>query len=289
MFYCGLPLGVLTASFIQAAASSNLDGKNGLPGWRWMYIICGVITIPLGIVGYFVLPGTPDKPNTIVMTKNDVQVAKDRLARAGHGVNEEFKWSNLKIAYRNWKIWAFIAIDVLFWNAGVIVASGNFLLYLQSLDRYSTSKLNALSAIPPALGIVFVLFVCFSSDMFLGPAWAIVMSQSINIIGIIIIIIWNVPESALWFAFCTNYFAIAMSSALYGWVNTQIKVNPVERSITLITINIISQSTTAWTPLIFFKTVQAPRYPKGYPFILACAMALIIGTLTMKFFIAREE
>lgn len=50
VFYVGLTLGTLTAGLIQAGASSSLHGINGLAGWRWMYIICAIITIPIGYV-----------------------------------------------------------------------------------------------------------------------------------------------------------------------------------------------------------------------------------------------
>src|SRR5206468_165744 len=43
-FYVGLTLGTLTAALIQSGASSRLDGVHGLAGWRWMYIICAIIT-----------------------------------------------------------------------------------------------------------------------------------------------------------------------------------------------------------------------------------------------------
>lgn len=50
VFYVGLTLGTLTAGLIQAGASSSLHDINGLAGWRWMYIICAIITIPIGYV-----------------------------------------------------------------------------------------------------------------------------------------------------------------------------------------------------------------------------------------------
>ncbi|EHY55594.1 MFS transporter (Seo1) [Exophiala dermatitidis] len=289
MFYCGLPTGILTASFIQSAASASLDGRAGLAGWRWMFIICGVLTIPIGILGYFVLPGTPDKPNRIVLNDKDLEVSKARLARDNHGIDQTFKWSNLKKAYRNKKIWGFIILDVLFWQAGLMVTSGAFLLWLKSLDRYSDSKLNALGAIPSAVGIFSVLLICFSSDLFLGPVWAITVSHTWNIVGTIIMVVWDVKEGALWFSFCTVYFAIAMSSALYGWVNTELRANAVERSITLITINIIAQSTTAWTPLLVQKTVDAPRFKIGYSFVLGCSICLILWSHVLNTVFKRDE
>ncbi|KAI0176889.1 major facilitator superfamily domain-containing protein, partial [Pestalotiopsis sp. NC0098] len=84
VFYVGLPLGTLTAGLIQAGASARLDGVNGLAGWRWMYIICAIITIPIGLLGYFLIPGTPQQPNRWVLKQHDIDLSIERLKRAGH-------------------------------------------------------------------------------------------------------------------------------------------------------------------------------------------------------------
>lgn len=44
-----------------------------------MYIICAIIAIPVAILGYFILPGTPDKPNRLILKEKDIQLAKARL------------------------------------------------------------------------------------------------------------------------------------------------------------------------------------------------------------------
>ncbi|BDD58009.1 hypothetical protein MAP00_003320 [Monascus purpureus] len=287
-FYVGLTLGTLTASLIQAGASASLDGVNGLAGWRWMYIICAIITIPVGILGFFVLPGTPDRPNRLIMKEKDINLSKARLERAGHKVHGTFTGKSLLRVAVNWKFWAMLLLDIFFWNGSINTTTGGYLLWLKSLDRYSTSRLNELSAISPALGIFYTLLVCFASDLLLGPAWAITLSHTWNIIGLIILTIWNVPESALWFAFLTTYSAVAMSSVLYGWVNSELRYSPVERALTLVIINTVAQSTTAWTPLLVFKTVEAPRFVKGYPFVLGNAVCLILLAHGIRVCIRRE-
>ena len=55
--------------------------------------------------------------------------------------------------------------------------------------------------------------------MFRGRAFAITLAHTWNWIGLVILIIWEVPEPAKWFALNTNYSAVAMSSVLDGWVN----------------------------------------------------------------------
>ena len=289
MFYVGLSLGTLTAGLIQAGASARLEGVNGLAGWRWMYIICALITIPVGILGYFVIPGTAEQPNRRVLSEHDLEVARKRLTRSGHAVHGKFNAGILKKVVRNPQFWTIIVIDIFFWNAGTHTSTGAFLLWIKSLNRYSKAKVNELGTIAPALGIFYTLFVCFISDLWTGPAWAITVSHTWNILGLIIKTIWNVPESALWFAFSTSYSSPAMSSVLHGWVNSQLKYSPGERSFTLVLINIIAQSSTAWTPLLTFPTVDAPRYAKGYPFCLTSAVLLIISCHMLNYYLKRKE
>lgn len=254
-----------------------------------MYIICAVITIPIGILGYFVLPGTPDRPNKLVVNDKDIELSKARLQRAGHTFQGKWTLRSLLNVLRNWKFWALLLLDILFWNGSINTSTGGYLLWLKSLNKFSTSRLNELGAVTPALGIFYTLFICFASDLVLGPAWAITVAHTWNIIGLIILVVWDVPESALWFAFITTYSAVSMSSVLYGWVNEQLRYSPVERSITLIILNTVAQSTTAWTPLLVFKTVEGPRFTKGYSFVLGNAICLIALAHIIKYFISRQE
>jgi hypothetical protein len=253
-----------------------------------MYIICAIITIPVGLLGLCVLPGTPDKPNMLVLTERDVTVARNRLARAGHNVGGSVTLGTFVKIARSPLVWAFLLLDIFFWNGSINTSSGGYLLWLKSLDRYSKARINELGAISPALGIFYTLTVCFASDLILGPAWAITISQSWNISGLIILTIWNVPEPAIWFAFMTTYSAVAMSSVLYGWINSQLSYSPAERAVALVLANTLAQSTTAWTPLLVFKTVEGPRFPKGWPFVLANAVCLIILAHIIRLYIKKR-
>lgn len=277
IFYVGNTLGTLTAGLIQAGASATLDGKHGLAGWRWMYIICGVITIPIGILGYILLPGTPDKPNLLILSEHDLRVRKARLQGAGHAISsEKVTLRALKQLGGDLQFWMLLMLDVFYWNASLNAFTGGYLLWLKSLGRYSRAEINALGSIMPAVGIFYTLSICFASDLLIGPAWAITAAHMWNISGLVIQIIWQVPEAALWFAFITTFSSVAMSSVLYGWINDQLRSSPAKRSFTLVLVNIVAQSTTLWTRLLVFPTSEAPRFAKGYSFVLGNAICLIV-------------
>lgn len=288
-FYIGLTLGALTAALIQSGASSRLDGVNGLAGWRWMFIICAITTVPIGLLGFLVLPGTPDKPNNLVMKEHDLQIARKRLQRAGHALEGQVTLKTFAKLAKSPKIWSLLLLDIFFWNGSINAFNGGYLLWLKSLKRYSVARVNELGAISPAIGIFYTLIICFASDLILGPAWAITISHIWNITGLVILTVWNVPESATWFAFMTTYSAVAMCSVLYGWINSLLSYSPAERAVALVFANTLAQSTVAWTPLLVFKTTEAPQFKKGYPFVLGNAVCLIILAHIINFFVQKRK
>ncbi|KAJ3944531.1 MFS transporter (Seo1) [Colletotrichum fioriniae] len=289
IFYTGLAAGTLTAGLIQAGASSSLEGVHGMEGWRWMYIIYALITIPVGIFGFFVIPGTIDQPNRWCVNDKDIETARERLEKHGHVLHGKMKFGHIKRTLLGFRFWLVITTDVLFWNAGIHKNTGSYLLWIKSLGRYSAARINELGTISPALGIAYTLIACFASDMFLGPAWSITICSVLNAIGLIFLTIWTVPEGGLWFGFATMYWSNALSSVFHGWVNNLLRDSPEERSFTLVLINLLSQSSTAWTPLLTFPTVESPRYRKGFSFCLGCAIALIMFTWIMHYYLKRDK
>ncbi|KAG5942879.1 hypothetical protein E4U53_007146 [Claviceps sorghi] len=290
IFYVGNTLGTLTAGLIQAGASARLDGIHGLAGWRWMYIICGIITIPIGILGYVLLPGTPNKPNRFFLTEHDLRIRKTRLEGAGHTTrSEKISLHALGQLLRESQFWMLLMLDIFYWNACLNAFTGGYLLWLKSLGRYSSADINALGSIMPAVGIFYTLFICFASDLLIGPAWAITVAHTWNISGLIVQVIWDVPEALLWFAFVTTFSSVAMSSVLYGWINDQLRSSPAKRSFTLVLVNIVAQSTTLWTQLLVFPTSEAPRFTKGYSFVLGNAICLVFLAHVMRIRLERHS
>ncbi|RAO69969.1 uncharacterized protein BHQ10_005981 [Talaromyces amestolkiae] len=276
LFYNGTNLGVLTAGLIQAGTSARLNNVHGLAGWRWMYIICAVITIPIGILGVFIIPGTPAMPNRLVLSQEDIDLSTSRLESAGHTTSEKFQLKTVKRVIRNPIFWALLVIMTLFWNSGGAQGSGAYLLWLKSLNRYSVPKINELGTLQAVCGIFFVLSTAFLSDLLVGPVWALTIGQTFNIAGLIILLIWNVPEGAKWFAFMTNFAAASTSTIVYGWVNHIMRHSPAQRAVTLILGTAWAQSSTAWIGLLTYPTVEAPRFKKGFSFGIAVSITLIL-------------
>ncbi|KAI7785956.1 transporter SEO1 [Diaporthe eres] len=267
---------IFEASYFPAA-TTYLDGHSGLPGWRRLFIINAVITLPLAFLGYFIWPGTPAKPNKLVISEHQLALARSRLERQGSVVKSvPFSWALLKRIFKNWKFYVLVLWDVFFFNTSANTAA--FLLWIKSLHRYDIATMNNLSAISPALGIFFVLFINFSADLWISRAAAITLASAFNFTGLVILAVWNVPETAKWFAFSVSYSAVAVSSVLYGWANIMLKDNIEERALTLLLMTAIATSTNAGIPLFVYPTVESPRFPKGY--VYSACMVVCLVTMT---------
>ncbi|KAJ4424795.1 hypothetical protein N0V82_000514 [Gnomoniopsis sp. IMI 355080] len=94
--------------FLQAAVYDSLDGVHGIAGWRWLYLICGCMTVPVGLVTFFFLPDTPHKTRAWFLTQDDKDLALRRVEEAGKAAPASLTWSKAGRILRGWKWWLFV-------------------------------------------------------------------------------------------------------------------------------------------------------------------------------------
>lgn len=108
VWYICNPLGGMVSGYLQAAAYANLSGVNGLAGWRWLFIIDGIFTVPVALIGFFVFPGIPDSPRPFYLTAEDNQLARERMERARVEKPRKITLDTFKRTFSRWHIYAFV-------------------------------------------------------------------------------------------------------------------------------------------------------------------------------------
>jgi hypothetical protein len=98
-----------------------------------MFIINAIITIPIGLVGPFLWPGTPDKAKSFFLSKDEIHLARTRLERAGYGHGSQITWKKIIGVFSNWMFYVLIIWDIFFWNACLNSLTGAYILWLKSL------------------------------------------------------------------------------------------------------------------------------------------------------------
>ncbi|CBF69587.1 hypothetical protein AN6381.2 [Aspergillus nidulans FGSC A4] len=149
-FICN-PLSQIISGYLQAAAYTNLSGVGGMPGWRWLFIIDGIFTIPVALIGFLVFPGVPDSPAPFFLTKRDIEIAKDWLSRAKIRRPGSLGPDVFKRTAKRWHIYIF-----LFSYACMILSSypSSYMNLWLKDEGYSVTKINQYPTIIQTITIV---------------------------------------------------------------------------------------------------------------------------------------
>lgn len=105
-FYVGQTVGAMSTGLLTGSIATTFGGHHGISGWRWMFVFTSVITIPIALLGYLLYPGTPSKPNKILLTNENIEIARRRLQRYGHADNDNtvgntsLDWATIKRSLR---------------------------------------------------------------------------------------------------------------------------------------------------------------------------------------------
>ena len=107
-------LALLSSGFsnILAYGLSEMKGIGGLNGWRWIFIMEGVITVVLGLLGYLFIIDFPDKstrPGLIIkkpfLTEDEARIILARIDRdRGDAVVDKLTTKNVMIYLKDWKV-----------------------------------------------------------------------------------------------------------------------------------------------------------------------------------------
>jgi MFS family permease len=95
-------------SGILAFGLMQLNGRAGLTGWRWIYVIEGILTALLGIAGYWLLVDFPDstrKSWSFIDERQRAWVVQRVNADRGDVKITAFSWSKFLGAGADLKIW----------------------------------------------------------------------------------------------------------------------------------------------------------------------------------------
>ncbi|KAI9872742.1 MAG: hypothetical protein M1830_001238 [Pleopsidium flavum] len=97
-------------SGLLAFAIAKMDGVGGLPGWRWIFILEGILTVVVACIAFFTIYDFPDTAS--FLTEEERAWAVYRLKYQGSkdsgqmvAETERFKWRYVVDAFTDWQIY----------------------------------------------------------------------------------------------------------------------------------------------------------------------------------------
>jgi MFS transporter, ACS family, pantothenate transporter len=118
IFWLAGSIGQLFSGFLQATAYTNLDGVDGRAGWRWLFIIDGIITLPLAAAGFIFFPNLPQSgKKTWWTTEEEHILSVKRMQAVGRAGTEPWSWKKVKRISLSWQTYLLPLLYIV-WNNG---------------------------------------------------------------------------------------------------------------------------------------------------------------------------
>ncbi|KAK9385703.1 major facilitator superfamily domain-containing protein [Lipomyces mesembrius] len=288
IYGCVSPVGAMFAGYLQSAAYTNLSGHGGMAGWRWLFIICTIITIPCALIGVFFCPNVPDRTNSRWFPDREKQMAVDRLLRDGFAKTRGIGRSLFKRILGNWRIYVFFVVGNLFWMTPY-PSSLPYTLWLASMpSKYSVPMINNLSTIANAGTIVSTMVGGFYSDWRQNKWETMLYGGILILVCNTVLLVWKVSDGAKFFAFIGIGVANGPTNLIVPWLAEYMSHDLEARSASIAIVNVGWVVINCVVPLVAWPTASAPRYLGGYIWSVIMSVIEII-LLPLPMILKRQE
>lgn len=163
--------GTMIGGFIQTGIHSSMNGLSGLSGWRWLFIIDGIITLPVAIYGFFLFPDIPRNTRAPYLTADEKALAISRVPEVSE--RTPISWSFLKYCFGTWYWYFFTVLWIIAGETESFSSNALLGLYMKAhpTKKYTVSQLNNYPTGVPAVGIVSTLFWATLTDFMGGKRY----------------------------------------------------------------------------------------------------------------------
>ncbi|KAK9467079.1 major facilitator superfamily domain-containing protein [Lipomyces arxii] len=286
LFEMSFQIAHMFSGYIQAGVYSSMNGRYGIAGWRWIFIIDGIISMPVAITGFFAIPDFPTTTRAYYLKPYHRAYAMARMARIGRAAHVPLTLKMFISIFRSGRPYVYVFL-VKLQNFGGY--TGYFNLWLKSLHKYSVPQLNVIPTGGNAIGLVSAYLISNLSDL-TNTRWQwILVSESFSLLGGILLTVWNISDKAKMFANLIGYAGVPTQSIAIAWAAESFQDMSALRGINQGLANTIAFAMNAWLPLVFFPTTRAPHYKFGYQWTIICHSLEIVSVFVFMWYVKWER
>lgn len=273
-----------SGGLIGAGVLANLSGAHGIAGWRWLFIICGSITVVVALIGAWVLPNFPATAKWL--SDEERQFAQWRLvddAKDNDDADAVSLLTGLKMALVDYRLYIFI----LFQHLSLL--SQTFQYFFPSIVNtlgYS-STITLLLTVPVWFATLLVsLLVTWTSGRTGDRSIHIICLMCVSCLGNIIVISTTATGPRFFSMFLMPIGSVPAYQLVLTWVANSFFRPLVKRSASIAICNMIGSMSSIYGSYMY-PIGDAPRYLPGGGAVagiclLTAVMAFIIRQMLIK-------
>ncbi|KAL2145889.1 hypothetical protein VTI28DRAFT_5971 [Corynascus sepedonium] len=300
IFWLAGSVGQMFSGFLQAAAYTNLSGVHGYAGWRWLFLIDGIITLPLAVLGYFFFPNLPQGgEKTWWITQEEHELSVRRMAASNRAGKQKWSKAKLRRILLSWHAYLLPLLYIL-WNQGAPQDAMGYWLKSFNADpppvpgkHFSVADINKLPL--PTTGIFVVMAIAWgwlSDGPCRGARWPFIHIGAVITCAFAIVLrqmplYENINGRMIVFWF--SRIGGGAGPLILSWINEICSDDTEKRAILVAAANDFAYVVGTVAPNFVWKTTDFPRALKGYTWSIILQCLLIVATATVQFLLWRDN
>jgi len=283
-FACFLSTASLSGAFsgLLSAAIENMDGIGGKSGWAWIFILEGLFTILVGIIGFFFVPSTPR--DSQILTEHQKELIMRRLEKDRPSISSAVKFS-LKEVVRSLGSPHVIMASIMQFMVGTLgYGLAVFLPSIVSQLGFSPNATQLLSVGPFAAGFFVSLTSAFFSDRYASRGITITLISTFAIAGFALFLSAEHKFTTYGSLYLIAIGTSGITPVLSAWlVNNS---EPHYRRATSVALGVLAANSGGILSTWSFPTKDGPKFHKTTIMNLLFIILVFLSSLTNRAYLS---
>ncbi|GHJ88969.1 hypothetical protein NliqN6_5371 [Naganishia liquefaciens] len=282
LYYTASAFSGALGGLLAGVITGNLDGKGGVAGWRYLFIIEGAATIIASLFAYWLLPNFP--ATTSWLTEREKWLCAARLQADGVGAAQGDSETlghgkALKSVLADWRTYFMTFLFMMVTGAQTIQY---FIPTLTKKMGYQGVMAQYMTIPIYMVAVVGIIIIPMSSDRTKERAWHITISMLGGAACFAVLIATQHPKVQYAFL-CFGVAAIYANPPLVlVWTSNIIAYPAEKRAITQAFVNALGNSASIYGSFLW-PAKTGPKYTMGFAVTLAMLAACAAGAQAMNY------
>lgn len=275
------------------ASVHHLGGTAGLKGWQWLFVVDGLISLPIAIGGFLLLPDVPEITKVWYLTPWERDFSRKRMQSEGRAQRAPYTRAKFRKIFTSWHIYLLSILYISFNNASSGIGQPTFAMFLKvsTNPRYSIAQINLYPTATAGVSVITTLIYAWTSDStFRGARWPpMLIGGLVCIVCYSSLAVWDIATWWHWTCYILAGMGVGISGLCMAWAHEICSDDNEERALVVATMNESAYFVQAWLPLLVWQQVDAPRYHKGFVTSTCFNVVMIVTALVIRRLWSKEK
>ncbi|TNY20272.1 MFS general substrate transporter [Rhodotorula diobovata] len=292
IFSSAAQVATLFSGVLQARIYTSMNGLHGLEGFRWLFIICGAITIPIGIYGWCCFPDTPERNRSIVFSKAERELA---MARIPPRPDTKLDRTVFRRVLGRWRWWVMSLIWIVGGELESVGSNALMALWMKhqvatGAESWNVPNINYYPQGATAVAVVALLGTAVWTDWTGKRHHVNLVIAAVMVVSAVLILCQDqISKAGVFFAFYLAGISYAGQASNFAWANDICKSDEQERAVVLASMNMWSNAFNAWWSIVFFPANDAPKWERGMISIIVLCPVMVGLTSLARYLQLRDQ